>query len=121
MHTEPLSQAPTPRARRGTVVAVAALACAALMSACGSSGSSGSTTPAKTDLNTKHVANSIERSILSERHVHAKVSCPAVVPQEQGRTFDCIATTVKGKQPASKTPFAVTVKNSKGYVTYVGK
>jgi Domain of unknown function (DUF4333) len=103
-------------ARRTAIAAVTALACAAMIGACGSSSSSTSSTAAKTNLNTAHVAASIEQSILSERHIHAKVSCPAVVPQQQGKTFVCIATTSKGK-----TPFEVTVQNSKGYVTYAGK
>ena len=113
-------------ARRGGVVAVTALACVALMSACGSSSPSTSSAPAKTNLDTARVEVSIEQSILSERHIHAKVTCPAVVPQEQGRKFACIATTYKGKTPTGKTPtgktpFAVTVQNDKGYVTYQAK
>lgn len=123
MHIEPPSPtvARAVRARRGALVTATALACAALLSACGSSSSSTSSTAAKTNLNTAHVAVSIEQSILSERHVHAKVSCPAIVPQKQGKTFVCIATTFKGTKPTGKTPFAVTVQNDKGYVTYTGK
>ena len=123
MHIEP----PTPRAarvvrvRRGAIVAVTALACAALMSACGSSSSTSST--AKTNLNTARVALAIEQSVLTERHIHAKVVCPAVVPQEQGKIFECVATTRSTKAPftVTRTPFVVTVQNSKGYVTYQGK
>jgi hypothetical protein len=123
MHIEPLSPRVLRAAgsRRGGIAAVAALVCTALISACGSSTSSTSSTPAKTDLNTKRVALSIEQSILSERHIHAKVSCPAVVPQQQGKSFVCIATTFKGKTPTGTTPFAVTVQNNKGYVTYQAK
>ena len=124
MHIEP----PTPRAarvvrvRRGAIVAVTALACAALMSACGSSSSSTSSTAA-TKLDTARVALSIEQSILTERHLHAKVVCPTAVPQEQGKTFECVATTTSAKAPftVTRTPFVVTVQNSKGYVTYQGK
>jgi hypothetical protein len=104
-------------ARRGALAAVAMLAGAGLISACGSS-SSGSTTSTKINLDTPHVARAIEQSILSERHVHAKVSCPAVILQQQGKSFVCIATTRNGKGAASKTPFAVTEQNDKGYVTY---
>jgi hypothetical protein len=122
MHIEP----PTPktarviRARRGAIVA--ALACTALISACGSSSSSNSTA-AKTNLDTKRIALSIEQSILSKRHVRATVSCPAVVPQEKGKTFVCIATYNTAKKPSSvvKTPFTVTVQSAQGYVTYVGQ
>ena len=73
-------------------------------------------------MDTSRVAISIEQSILTKRHLHATVSCPAVVPQEQGRTFVCTATTRSTKAPftVSKTPFTVTVQNNKGYVTYVG-
>jgi hypothetical protein len=105
------------RARRGVAVALAALAGATLIGACGSSTPSTSSTPEssipRAILNTSHVALAIEQSILSERHIHAKVSCPKVVPQQKGRNFACIATTGK-----TKTPFAVTQQNSRGYVTY---
>ncbi len=69
------------------------------------------------------VAASIEQSIFSERHLHARVACPAAVPQEQGKTFECIATSRSAKKPfaVTKTPFVVTIQNSKGYVTYRGK
>jgi hypothetical protein len=121
MHIEP----PTPRiarvvrVRRGIVVAVTALACAALMSACGSSSSS----TAKTNLNTARIALSIELSILNERHIHAKVVCPAVVPQEKGKTFECTATSHALKPPHAvvTTPFVVTIQTDRGYATYVGK
>jgi hypothetical protein len=100
------------------LVAVAALS----IGACGSSKSSPS---AKVNLNVSHVELSIEQSIFSERHLRAKVTCPAPVPQEKGRVFTCtatgISTTVKhGKQhkTAFTTPFTVTVQNSQGYVTY---
>ena len=110
------------RAPRGAAVACAALACAALLSACGSS-SSPSSTPAKTDLKIANVERSIEQSILSERHLKSTVVCPAVVAQEAGKTFECVATTTAVKAPHGpvKTPFVVTIQNDKGYVTYVGK
>lgn len=92
-----------------------------LISACGSSKSS---PPAKVNLNIAHVEQSIEQSILSERHIRAKVTCPAPVPQEKGRVFTCTATgtSTTGKRGKHKTPFTtpftVTVQNSQGYVTY---
>ena len=109
------------RVCRGAGASVTALACVALLSACGSSSSSTST--AKTNLNTARVALSIEQSILTERHLHSKVVCPTAVPQEAGKTFECIATTQTTKPPVKSvtTPFVVTIQNSKGYVTYVGK
>src|SRR5271167_4548901 len=119
MHTEPNTPtvARVPRARRGAILTVTALVCTALVSACGSSKS----TP--TNLNTNRVALSIEQSILTKRHLTATVSCPAAVPQEQGKTFVCIATTRSTKAPftVTKTPFTVTEQNAKGYVTYVGE
>ena len=96
------------------------LVCAGLLSACGSKSSESTKT---TNLNTARVARSIEQSITSQRHLVAKVSCPSVVPQEAGRKFECVATTTSPKHPKSvvKTPFEVTIQNSHGYVTYVGK
>jgi hypothetical protein len=99
---------------RGSAAVVAALATVATLGACGSSTtSSSSSTAARTNLNTPHVERAIEQSILSERHVHAKVICPRVVPQQKGHDFTCIATV--GKTP---TPFAVVQQNNGGYVTY---
>jgi hypothetical protein len=117
--------APVVRFRRGVSAAVTMVACVALLSACGSSKSSSTTssTGTVTDLNTTRVATSIEQSIYSERHLHARVVCPVTVVQEQGKTFECIATTRATKKPYGlvKTPFVVTVQNNKGYVTYAGK
>ena len=101
------------RGRRGSAAIVAALATAATLSACGSSTSSSSTSSAKINLNTLHVERAIEQSILSERHLHAKVICPKVVPQEKGHDFTCIATVGK-----TTTPFTVVQQNNGGYVTY---
>jgi hypothetical protein len=93
------------------------LALAAILGACGSSSSSSSSsTSAKTNLNTLHVERAIRQSILNERHVHAKVVCPRVVPQEKGHNFTCIATVGK-----NTTPFAVVQQNNGGYVTYQAK
>jgi hypothetical protein len=122
--TPPSRIAPAVRIRRGSavaLVALVALACASLISACGSSHSS--TTSSKTNLNTAQVALSIKQSILTQRHLKAKVLCPAAVAQEKGRTFECIATTRGVKPPFAliKTPFIVTVQSDKGFVTYTGK
>jgi hypothetical protein len=101
---------------RGFAAIVVALATAATIGACGSSMSSSSSTAAKTDLNTLHIQRAIEQSILAQRHVHAKVVCPKVVPQEKGHNFTCIATVGK-----TTTPFAVIQRNDGGYVTYQAK
>lgn len=112
----------TARRARAAIVALAAIASAGLVSACGSSSSStSSSTPVAVNLNTPHVAHAIELSILGERHVHATVSCPAVIKQEAGKKFVCIATTHDSNGAAHKTPFTVTEQNSKGYVTYKAK
>jgi hypothetical protein len=110
------------RPRRGVIVAISALACAALLSACGSSSSS-TTSTSTTNLNTARVAKSIEASVLSERHLHVTVICPTTVAQETGKTFVCTATGRSTKKPfvETKTPFTVTIQNSKGYVTYKGE
>jgi hypothetical protein len=108
---------------RRAQVALALLACTGLISACGSSSKSSSSSASKTNLNTARVAQSIEKSIVSQRRLHAKVVCPTAVPQEKGRTFECIATTRTIAKPVKvgKTPFVVTIQNSSGFVTYVGK
>ena len=124
MHIKP----PTPRtvtlvqARRGAIVAITALACAALLGACGGSSSSTSSTTT-TNLDTARVAKSIEASVLTERHLTVKVTCPVAVPQETGRTFVCTATGHSTKSPSTvtTTPFTVTIQNDKGYVTYKGE
>jgi hypothetical protein len=93
------------------------LTCAWLLGACGS----GSATT-RTYLNTTRVARAIRRSILAQRHLKATVVCPPKVVQRPG-TFPCIATTIAPGKPHKKikTPFVVTIHNSSGYVTYVGK
>lgn len=117
-----LSNAPArARGRRAACVTLAVGGAALLLGACGSSKSS-SSTATKTNLNTARVAHSIEASILAQRHLVATVTCPAVVPQEQGRVFECTAVIHNAKsKKTTTTPFEVTVQNSKGYVTYVGK
>lgn len=108
----------TPRSTRfhsSRAVVIAALAGATLISACGGSSKSPTATSQR-HLNTSRVAASIEQSIFKQRHLHAKVSCPAVVLQEPGRDFVCVATLPKGV----KTSFAVSQGNN-GYVTYEGE
>jgi hypothetical protein len=97
----------------GSAAVFTALVLAATLSACGSSTSSSSTPAPKINLNTPHIERAIEQSILSERHVHAKVICPKAVPQQKGHNFTCIATVGK-----TTTPFAVIQQNNAGYVTY---
>ena len=110
------------RAPRGALLAASALACAALLSACGSS-STGSTSTATKSVNSSQVERSIEESVLKERHIHTTVVCPTAVPAQKGQTFECIATSHSTTKPSTelKTPFIVTIQNSSGYVTYVGK
>ena len=124
MHIKPSTPRTLPivRARRGVFVAITALACTALLSACGSS-SSTSTSSTATVLDTARVAASIEQSVLTERHLHVTVVCPTGVPQEAGKTFVCMATGKTTKPPitVTKTPFKVTIQNSKGYTTYIGE
>ncbi len=100
------------------ITALLTLATAASLSACGSSSDS-STAPSSLPssiLDTKTVEKAIGESIFEQRHVHATVTCPSVVPQEQGRTFVCIAS-VGNK----KTPFVVEETNNSGHVTYHAK
>ncbi len=96
-----------------------ALAIATTLAACGSSTSStssSSSTSARVSLNTPHIERAIALSILNQRHVHAKVVCPRVVPQKKGHNFTCIATVGK-----NTTPFTVVQQNNSGYVTYQAK
>jgi hypothetical protein len=116
------SEAPRPsRGARLALIALVALASSGLLAACGSSKSSSGSSTAKLD--TARVARSIEQSILAQKHLPSKVNCPSGVPQEQGRTFECIAITKAVKKPHNpvRTRFVVTIQNSRGYVTYEGK
>jgi hypothetical protein len=96
-----------------------ALTCAGLITACGASGSSHTTTK---NLDVARVERAIEQSIMNQRHLKSRIVCPAKVPQKPGN-FACIATTFSRKKPHReiKTGFLVTIHNSSGYVTYVGK
>lgn len=108
------------QARRGAIAIFAALAATALMSACGASSPPSKPTPETSTptaiLNTHRIELAIKQSILSERHIHAKVACPSVVPQQKSRNFACIATI-----GTSKTPFAVIQTDNSGHVTYHAK
>ena len=108
---------------RLAIIAFVALACAALVSACGGSSSSKEPTTATIPVNTARVAKSIENTLIEKRKIHATVVCPQTAPTEVGATFECTATYKAAKAPHAtiKAPFVVTVQNSKGYVTYVGK
>ncbi len=107
--------------------ASAALVCLVAISACGSSSSSssssGGSSTTKTNLNIARVEASIKENIQTQRHLSSTVVCPQTVPQEAGKVFECVATTRATKAPHApvKTPFVVTVHNSSGYVTFVGK
>ena len=103
--------------------AAAALLSSLALAACGGSSNSGGNQSATAQpnghLNTARVALAIQQSILSQRHIHAKVVCPANVPQEKGLTFTCVATTytAKGHHPIH-TPFTVSQKDNNGNVFY---
>jgi hypothetical protein len=105
------------------IAAMALVLCTVPLSACGSSSSPSKTTAARVrNLDVARVERSIERSILAQRHLRSTVVCPEEVPQRPGK-FPCIATTFSAKHPHKrvKTPFVVTIVNSSGYVTYVGR
>ena len=107
---------------RRSAAPLALLIGAVLLGGCGSSSSSKTSSTVKSvNLNTARVARSIQESILAQRHLHYHVTCPATVPQEQGRTFECVATGRDAKHKLATTPFLVTIQNKRGYVTYVGK
>jgi hypothetical protein len=112
-------------ARRAALLAVA-LAAAASIAACGSSSSSNSTSGSASGevagkrLDTARIQRSIELSILSEKHIHAAVTCPTE-EQRQGNVFTCYASgtlTRNGKTEAFRTPFTVEEVNARGYVYY---
>jgi hypothetical protein len=105
------------------ILAAAALGCAALLSACGSSSSSTTGSGSGKPVNTSQVAASIKQTIFEKRHLVATaVTCPTTVASEPGKTFVCTATVRSTKTPYTytKTPFTVTIQNTRGYVTYVG-
>ena len=68
-------------------------------------------------LNIAKVQRAIEASVLSQRHLHATVSCPADVLQRAGLAFRCTATIDGG---ARRYPFMVSEVDNAGHVRYVG-
>jgi hypothetical protein len=107
-----------PTRRVGALAAV--IVASAGIAACGgsSSPSTASTTPhANGVLDTQRVAMAIAQSIKAQRHIKATVVCPPHVPQEQGLTFTCVATTYSRKKPVH-TLFTVEQKDSNGNVYY---
>lgn len=67
-------------------------------------------------LDSAKVQRAIGRSIRSQRHLHATVTCPAEVLQQAGVGFTCTAT-VGGRAY----PFAVTEIDADGHVRYLGR
>lgn len=80
------------------------LAAGAAFAGCGTSTSK---------LNTVTVERAIANSILTERHIHATVSCPPRIPQQKGRVFTCTARPAVGAYPVS-----VTEIDGNGHVRY---
>jgi hypothetical protein len=68
-------------------------------------------------LDIQRVERAITTSILAQRHLSARVSCPPEVLQQQGLAFTCTAT-VAG---ARRYPFLVTQIDSSGRVRYEGQ
>jgi hypothetical protein len=69
-----------------------------------------------TTLNTVKIERAIEQSSLAQRGIHARVTCPATVPQTRGDVFSCTA--VADHQ---STQFIVTELNGSGDVHYEGR
>lgn len=80
-------------AARG-VCAAAILVAVVCLSACGSRARS---------LNTAKVERAIAKSILEQRNIHARVACPAQVPQRSGYAFTCSARLDVGTYPVDVT------------------
>jgi Domain of unknown function (DUF4333) len=95
---------PAPGARVTSFASVIAIAACASLLGCGSSTST---------LNTTALGHAIERSILTQRHVHAHVSCPKGLPRKQGFAFTCTAALDVGTYPVH-----VTETNGAGRVRY---
>jgi hypothetical protein len=62
------------------------------------------------------VERAIEQSILSQRHLHAAVTCPAEVIQQAGVVFACTAM-VNGQ----RYQFGVAELDGNGHVRYLGR
>jgi hypothetical protein len=67
-------------------------------------------------LDSASVTRAIKRTLLTERGLHAHVSCPSNVLQQKGVIFTCTAV-VRGKSY----PFEVTEVDSRGAVHYIGR
>lgn len=67
-------------------------------------------------LDTAKVASAIEASVLAQRGLHVRVTCPSNVLQQEGLTFTCTA-----KTGGKNYPFEVTETNSLGHVQYIGR
>lgn len=71
-------------------------------------------------LNIVRVKKAIETSIVKQRKVRAKVTCPAQVLQAAGLRFTCLATTHGGRKVrAGSYPFRVTETDGAGHVAYI--
>jgi hypothetical protein len=67
-------------------------------------------------LNNPVVERSIAQSILIQRHVFTRVSCPSQIPQTKDRTFRCDALFDVGREPIT-----VTEVDGKGHVRWASK
>ena len=63
------------------------------------------------------VRSAIQMSVLSQRHLHATVSCPAEVLQRSGLIFGCTAV-VEGQD--RRYPFVVREVDNAGHVRFLG-
>lgn len=68
-------------------------------------------------LNIAKVQQAIEASVLSQRRLHATVSCPREVLQQAGLVFRCTAT-ITGQ--TRRYPFVVSEIDNAGHVRYLG-
>jgi hypothetical protein len=67
-------------------------------------------------LDTGKVERAIEQSILTQRHIRAKASCPSGILQRKGLTFPCLVT-----YPGGKATFVVNQLDDKGNVHYAAQ
>jgi hypothetical protein len=68
-------------------------------------------------INNQTVEAAIERDIRRQRDIPSDVSCPALVPLEEGATFDCVAVT----EGDTRTTFRVRQLDDAGTVSYVAQ
>jgi hypothetical protein len=106
----PTPNAQTPPARRRATAGIAAAVAVAglAVAGCGSSAS-------PTILNSERVERAIERSSLTQRHIHTQVTCPSGVHQQKGLGFDCTALVGTGSAR-----FSVTQLDDSGHVSFLG-